>query len=200
MKWIFGLGNPGHRYRQTRHNVGFSAVEVLAKKWRAAETEPIDSGLMLTAEVENEIVQLVLPQTYMNNSGQALTELRSRYEVPLDSVLVIFDDFQIPFGTLRFRPGGSDGGHNGMASMIDHAQNTLIPRLRIGVGGATMPTEHTHELMASYVLAEFDPEEQKRLPELLDHAERAVRSWITDGIQRTMSQYNRNFFTSAEAE
>jgi PTH1 family peptidyl-tRNA hydrolase len=140
-----------------------------------------------------------MPQTYMNNSGFAVREFRQRHEVALDDLLIVFDDFQLPFGTIRLRPKGSDGGHNGMASVIYQLESDLIPRLRLGVAGSDLPERRTHDTMADYVLSPFDASEKDRLIEFLLHAHDAASRWLEEGIERTMSAFNRNFFSDADA-
>jgi PTH1 family peptidyl-tRNA hydrolase len=200
VKCIVGLGNPGSRYRKTRHNIGFLTVESLIEKFNARSADSNELYECYRSTVNGEEVSFLMPQTYMNNSGMAVKDFRSRQETTLDELLIIYDDFQLPFGTLRLRPKGSDGGHNGLASIIYHLESDLIPRLRIGVGGATLPNEHTHESMADYVLSPFDADEEKLLPRLFEHTREACISWKESGMQTTMNRYNRNFFTSAGAE
>ncbi len=200
MKCIVGLGNPGNRYRFTRHNIGFLAIEFLIDKLKAKHFEGNSFYECYQTSRSEESLLFVMPQTYMNNSGIAVREMSQKYELFAVDVLILYDDFQLPFGTLRLRPKGSDGGHNGLSSIIYHLENDLVPRLRIGVGGKTVPEEHTHESMADYVLSRFDTDEEKLLPQLLNHTHDACVSWIETGIQKTMNQYNRNFFTSTNAE
>jgi PTH1 family peptidyl-tRNA hydrolase len=141
-----------------------------------------------------------MPQTYMNNSGTAVREIFQKYDLATADFLILYDDFQIPFGTLRLRPKGSDGGHNGLSSIIYHLENDLVPRLRIGVCGKTMPIEHNRDSMANYVLSRFDADEEKLLPQLLNYTYNASISWVQSGIRETMNHYNKKFFTSANAE
>ena len=200
MKCIVGLGNPGNRYRFTRHNIGFLAIEFLIDKFKAKHFEGNSLYECYQTSLIEEPVLFIMPQTYMNNSGTAVREVLQKHELSAADVLILYDDFQLPFGTLRLRPKGSDGGHNGLSSIIYHLENDLVPRLRIGVGGKTVPVEHTHELMADYVLSRFDTDEEKLLPQLLNHTRDACISWAETGIQKTMNHYNRNFFTSTNAE
>ena len=199
MKCIIGLGNPGNRYRFTRHNIGFLAAEAFIEKMNAqhAEGNQLYESYVWTAG-ENEVL-IVMPQTYMNNSGFAVRELHQRYQLGFDDFLIISDDFQLPFGTLRMRARGSDGGHNGLASVIYHLQSDLVPRLRFGVAGKTIPENHSHDNMAEYVLTRFDADEEKFLPQLLQYSAEAIQSWVTDGIAKTMSLYNKNFLVPPEA-
>jgi PTH1 family peptidyl-tRNA hydrolase len=195
-----GLGNPGSRYRKTRHNIGFLAIESLITGFNARIAEGTELFESHRAEVDGADTALILPQTYMNNSGEAVREYQQQFQLPLDDILIVYDDFQLPFGTLRLRPKGSDGGHNGLASIIYHLESDLVPRLRIGIGGISLPEDHTHESMAEYVLSPFDADEEKQLPRLFEHIRDACSSWIRSDIGKTMSQYNKNFFSSAGAE
>lgn len=198
MKCIVGLGNPGNRYRFSRHNIGFRVVEHLSEKIVA---QPFDSNEYYECNkgmIDESEVLLAMPQTYMNNSGIAVRELLHKHNIVIDDVIVVFDDFQIPFGTLRIRAKGSDGGHNGMASVIYHLQSEFIPRLRIGVAGNSMPEHHTREVMANYVLTRFDPDEEKLLPQLLQRVDDALICWVREGIARAMNVYNKRFFTLGE--
>lgn len=200
MKCIVGLGNPGEQYRKTRHNAGFLAVEFLAERLRARHLEGTDEYECFQAAVNGETLLLLFPQTYMNGSGAAVQMMMQKYDVTTDELMIIYDDFQIPFGTLRIRPHGSDGGHNGIASIIEHLGSGEIPRLRFGVGGVTIPASHTHDAMADYVLAPFTAEEEKLLALLFGHVSDACLLWMNSGIQRSMNRYNKNFFSSAGAE
>ncbi len=200
MKCIVGLGNPGNRYKFTRHNIGFLAIEFLIDKFRAKHFEGNSLYECYQTSLAEDSLLLVMPQTYMNNSGTAVREIHQKYEIPIADLLILYDDFQIPFGTLRLRPKGSDGGHNGLSSIIYHLENDLVPRLRIGVGGKTLPSEHSTGSMVEYVLSRFDTEEEKLLSQLLAYTHNACTSWVEAGIQKTMNLYNRNFFTSANAE
>ncbi len=200
MKCIVGLGNPGNRYRFTRHNIGFLAIEFLIDKFKAKHFEGNSLYECYQTTLAENSVLFVMPQTYMNNSGTAVREIFQKYDLAFADFLILYDDFQIPFGTLRLRPKGSDGGHNGLSSIIYHLENDLVPRLRIGVSGKTMPIEHNRDSMADYVLSRFDADEEKHLPQLLNYTYNASISWVQSGIQETMNHYNRNFFTSANAE
>ena len=150
--------------------------------------------------IDEQEALIVMPQTYMNNSGFAVRELYQHYQLGFDDFLIISDDFQLPFGTLRMRAKGSDGGHNGLASVIYHLQSDLVPRLRFGVAGKTIPENHSHDNMADYVLTRFDAHEEKFLPQLLQYSTEAIQSWIGDGISKTMSLYNKNFLVLPKAE
>jgi peptidyl-tRNA hydrolase, PTH1 family len=197
VKCIIGLGNPGNEYAATRHNIGFRVIESIVTD-RKIQFHPGDGEYYsdVVRVGEQELV-LALPTTYMNNSGVAALELCRDYHLVPDDLLVVFDDFQLPFGTLRIRPHGSDGGHNGLGSIIYHLETDLIARLRIGVGGATIPSEHSHAAMAGYVLTGFEPEEERQLPLLLAKAADACLSWARDGVPKTMNAFNKNFFSDS---
>ncbi len=199
MKCIVGLGNPGSRYRLTRHNVGFLVAESMIDDFKAHHYKSNELFESYHAQSGESEVLIVMPQTYMNNSGVAVRELHQQLNIGFDEFLILFDDFQLPFGTLRMRTKGSDGGHNGMASVIYHVQSELIPRLRIGIGGKTMPEGHTRDEMADFVLSLFDSDEEKLRPQLLRHAADACKSWVHAGIAATMSGFNKKFFSDATA-
>ena len=197
MKCIVGLGNPGSEYARTRHNVGFRVVETLA----AAGSIDLRTGdgeyYSAVLRINGGDIVLAVPTPYMNNSGIAVQDLCGKYGLTADDLLVVFDDFQLPFGTLRIRPQGSDGGHNGLGSIIYHLETDVLARLRVGVAGATIPDVHTHEAMAAYVLTEFEPEEEHRLPVLLRNAADACLCWARDGVPAAMNAFNKNFFSDS---
>lgn len=197
MKCIVGLGNPGHEYAETRHNIGFRVITTIAEAGKIGLQPGNGEYYSGVGTPGGTDLLLVLPTTYMNNSGSAVREVCSTYGLTAEDVLVVLDDFQIPFGTLRLRPHGSDGGHNGLGSIIYHLETDIIARLRVGVGGATLPEEHTHAAMAEYVLACFEPEEEQRLPMLLGAAAEACLSWARDGVPKTMNAFNKNFFSDS---
>lgn len=200
MKCIVGLGNPGTRYRETRHNAGFLALEYMIERFNAEHRETTEEYECYQTMFCNAPLLFLMPQTYMNNSGAAVLEIMQKNSLTPDDLLIVYDDFQIPFGTLRLRPSGTDGGHNGIASVIENLETDGIPRLRFGVGGTTIPVHHSHESMAEYVLSPFTKEEMELLPSLFSHLNDACAAWVLWGMQRAMSRYNKDFFNSAGAE
>ncbi|MBW7888778.1 MAG: aminoacyl-tRNA hydrolase [Bacteroidetes bacterium] len=194
MKCIVCLGNPGKKYRYTRHNIGFLVAENILQHHPPAIERQNALMDLLSFSLQQEKVLLLIPLTYMNNSGTAVQMVKEDYSLSTNDMLVLYDDFQLPFGTLRIRPKGSDGGHNGIGSVIYSLETEAIPRLRVGVQTAEMPDAHTHETMASFVLSNFTESEMKLLPRIIQLAEEAVFSWLQDGIEKTMSVYNKNFF------
>ena len=181
---IVGLGNPGARYANTRHNVGFNVVDRLAERQQLSFRAGKGDYLMAAGTAPNDLL-LLKPMTYMNNSGMAVRHAADYFHIDLSRVLIVFDDFQLPLGKLRLRSAGSDGGHNGMASVIQHLGDDNVARLRLGIGATFEKGE-----MANYVLATFSKADQKLLPEIFDRAVEAVLSFVQDGIQMVMNKFN----------
>jgi PTH1 family peptidyl-tRNA hydrolase len=177
-----GLGNPGPRYANTRHNVGFQVVEKLAEQLSLGFRAGKGDYLIATGA---EDILLLKPLTFMNNSGLAVRHAVDYFDVERSRVLIVFDDYQLPLGKLRLRAGGSDGGHNGMASVIQHLGAPEVPRLRLGISAEFGKGE-----MSDYVLSTFSKAEQKLLPEILDRAVHAAFCFINDGIQAAMNKFN----------
>lgn len=191
MKLIVGLGNPGDRYRGTRHNVGFEVVDELARRRGLAfESSPTDA-LMARERGPDAQVMLAKPLTYMNRSGSAVAVLAHYYRIEPGALLVVADDVNLPVGRLRARRRGSDGGHNGFASIIAALGSDAFARLRIGVGRG-----HAERRLASHVLARFDASEQDDVAASLERAADAVEAFVDDGIDAMMNRFNRK--TEAE--
>lgn len=182
---IVGLGNPGRTYARHRHNVGFMAVERLAKRHQAAFTRRQGKSLVTAVRVGEASVVLAKPQTYMNLSGEAVAALIKFYDTPLEKLLVCFDDLDLPVGAIRLRPGGGSAGQNGMKSIIEHLGTPAFPRLRIGIGRPPGRMEP-----AAYVLQDFEGFDAKVIDAALDKAAEAIESFIRDGIRLTMSRFN----------
>lgn len=185
---IVGLGNPGGEYEGTRHNVGFEAVLALAGRWGVKLKKSLYApAVTASADVEGRAVLLVMPFTFMNLSGKAVRPLLDSYQTPVEHLLIIYDDVALPFGRLRIRKSGRDGGHNGMKSIIASlGGNTGFPRLRIGVDA---PTGGGAELR-DHVLEAFSPEEAKRLPDILAVTAEAVERILTEGVAAAMNAFN----------
>ncbi len=181
---VVGLGNPGRAYVGNRHNVGFMTVVALASAHGISLTRSRASTIYGDGQIVGVPVILAKPQTYMNLSGQAVAALIRFFRVPLDRLLVIYDELDLPFGTLRLRQHGGAGGHNGMRSIIQHLGNDF-PRLRLGIGrppGRLPP--------AAYVLQDFSREEREALDVVLAEAARAVESFLSVGIELAMTRHN----------
>jgi len=186
LKWIVGLGNPGPQYEATRHNVGFMLVDKLGQAWGIPLTKERHRALVGEGVVEGEKVLLVKPMTYMNLSGEAVGALSRWYKAPLDELLVVYDDMDLPVGSLRFRLHGSAGGHNGMKSIIQHLGTSSFKRLRIGIGRPPAGAE-----VVQYVLAPFTGEERTAIDTALDGAVEALSYWLAHPFDQVMTRYNR---------
>jgi PTH1 family peptidyl-tRNA hydrolase len=187
---IVGLGNPEPKYDQTRHNIGFAAIDALARAWHISLTEnrKFHGAFGEGMGPKSERIRLLKPLTYMNRSGQAIRAVIDWYKLPAESVLVIYDDMDLPLGRLRLRLSGSAGGHNGMKSTIAHLGTQTFPRLRIGIG---KPADADKESgTVSYVLGKFSPAEAPVVSEVLQMTVDAVEFSLKQGIEKSMSLYN----------
>ena len=186
-KWIVGLGNPGKKYEQTRHNAGFLAVTRLAEDLRLSLTKEKHQSLYARGQVDGTQVTLILPQTFMNLSGDSVSAWKSREGLdPEKDLLVIFDDMDLAFGKLRIRAEGSGGAHNGMASLIERLGTKRFNRLRIGIGKPENPED-----WADYVTKKFNPAEKEALPVILDRAVKAAKSWLNHtSFEKLMAEVN----------
>ena len=186
MKLIVGLGNPGPKYRNTRHNVGFQVLDLLAARWGAAFDREKFYGLVAMAGHASENVMLLKPLTYMNRSGASVAEA-TRNKVPdLADLLVVVDDVNLPFGRLRLREGGSAGGHNGLKSIIEQVGSQEFPRLRIGVG-----VNKAGEGLTDHVLGSFRPEERAELDAIVARAADGVAAFVEGGVIPAMNEVNK---------
>ena len=189
MVCIIGLGNPERRYEGTRHNLGFDVLDCLADRLRTPFKEGNGEYLLASCEVGEAPVKLVKPMTYMNDSGVAVADVAQRFEVPLDQLIVVCDDFQLPLGQLRVRLKGSDGGHNGLYSVIYHLQSDLFPRIRCGIASPSMPKEK--DRMADFVLEGFEPAEMPIVREMIGKAADASLLAIQRGLTAAMNEFNK---------
>lgn len=185
MKVIVGLGNPGKRYQDTRHNVGFMVIDLLAKTPGFGPFHEQFGAEIAERRTDSEKVVLVKPQTYMNLSGQAVRQVLDFYRVPLGDLLVVCDDVNLPLGQLRIRPRGSHGGHRGLQDIQQHLGTTEYARLRIGVGQPERGGD-----LAEYVLDRFRPTEKPVIQEALLRAAQAVEVWLQRGIAACMNEFN----------
>lgn len=182
---VVGLGNPGNQYKNTKHNVGFLTVDILAEKLNISVKKLKFKSLYGETILNTEKLILIKPQTFMNNSGESVREWVSFYKVPPENLIVIQDDIDIPFATLRLRQKGSAGTHNGMKSIIYQIQQDNFPRVKIGVGQKKGPMD-----LADFVLSGFAKEEQKSIEEVILLAADAVLDIVKNGIEHAMNQYN----------
>ena len=186
---IAGLGNPGRQYRGNRHNIGFMAVDRLAQRQGITGNTVRNKAIVADGRIPSGStlrVMLVKPQTFMNNCGDAIGPLARFYQIPVERVLVVYDELDLPFGTIRLRDGGGAGGHNGMKSIINHLGQSF-PRLRLGIDRppGRMPA-------AAYVLQDFAQADLPLLDEVLDEAVLAIETFLAEGIQLAMSRHNQN--------
>jgi len=189
MFFVIGLGNPEKRYAGTRHNVGFEVVDCLAQELRMQFKPGRGEFLIAQGSFRDQPLVLVKPLTFMNESGLAVMEIRDQFDAKNEDLLVVCDDFQLPLGQLRLRLRGSDGGHNGLYSIIYHLQSEEFPRLRCGIASTTMPTDKN--LMADFVLTRFSTEEQSIVHEMILQAKDACLRALADGLTKAMNVFNK---------
>ena len=184
MKIVVGLGNPGDQYARTRHNIGWMVVDRLADRagW-AGRGRTKDASAVVSGRFQGLDLMLVKPLTFMNESGLAVRKVLAREHAPREDLLVVADDFALPFGKLRFREGGGPGGHNGLASIIDELGTEKFSRLRVGIGAPGRG-------FIDHVLSRFEPDERQRMGELLDAAADAVETWARVGTNKAANQHN----------
>jgi len=185
---LVGLGNPGSEYETTRHNLGFNVIDVLCGRLGKSLRSGKGEYLFASGQVGGKGILLVKPMTYMNNSGDAVEDVLSEYESSPDRLLVVCDDFDLPLGAIRIRPKGSDGGHNGLRSVIYHLMTDAFPRIRCGIRQEVMPSKHK---MVDFVLSPFGEEEQETVNRMVERAADAVIEFATQGIAPAMNRFNR---------
>lgn len=182
---IAGLGNPGRKYKNNRHNVGFMLLSHLADKLDTSFSRLESKALVTKARYRDRHIILAKPQTYMNLSGSSIASLTSFYKIPLENLLVAYDDVDLPFGRIRMRPGGGSAGQKGIASIIERFGTNEFPRIRLGIGRPPGRME-----ASSYVLRDFSTEEGEFLGEFLDRAAEAVLVFVTEGLSTAMNLFN----------
>jgi PTH1 family peptidyl-tRNA hydrolase len=185
MKCIFGLGNPGRQYAGTRHNAGFMVVERLAKRHGLTGVQSKFHSAILDGRIADQRCMLLQPQTYMNRSGLAVAEAAKFYNLSPADVLIVVDDVALPCGTIRLRGEGSAGGHNGLSDIEKALGTRQYPRLRIGIDSPGRAPQ------VDYVLGKFSPDQQRALEPALDAACDAIETWLSEGLEKAMSLYNR---------
>lgn len=184
---IIGLGNPGREYKDNRHNFGFMLVDRLCARLDARGMKLQSKAIVITTQRDDNRLILAKPQTYMNLSGQSVQGLLNFYKIPLERMLLVHDDLDLPFGAIRLRPGGGPGGQRGVASIIQQLNTQDFPRLRLGIDrppGRMDP--------ADYVLQDFSIAQRAILNQILDLAADAALTFVNDGLDRAMNRYNGN--------
>ncbi len=183
MRVIVGLGNPGRTYAHTRHNIGFDVLDEFAKRKKTRIASRQCKALVGKLEHQGEEILLVKPQTFMNESGQAVRDIMCKYNLEPSDFFVIYDDMDLPLGRIRIRPSGSSGGHKGMTSIIRHLGSQEFPRMRIGIGRQGEAIDH--------VLSRFNKEERKIIDVAIQKAADALDVVLNEGIEAAMNKYNR---------
>jgi PTH1 family peptidyl-tRNA hydrolase len=194
---IVGLGNPGKEYEYTRHNLGFLVLVHIAKKAGLKFSKSsFTNGFLTAGDFDGVRGELLIPTTFMNNSGVAVSQMVKNQKLAHENILVVCDDMSLPFAQMRLRPDGSHGGHNGLRSIIDHLGEKNFPRLRLGIG--VPPSKYTqkgddsqHQLNVDYVLGAFNKEERKELDGFIEEAAECCLMWLREGITMAMERYNR---------
>lgn len=181
---IVGLGNIGAEYVNTRHNIGFKVLDFLARK-ESLDFQTVKLGALAEYKIKGRTLLLLKPNTYMNLSGKALQYWMEKEKIAKENILVITDDLNLPFGTIRIKPKGSDGGHNGLKSIQQTLNSADYPRFRFGISD-----EFKKGKQVDYVLGEWDDTEKTKLPERLEVAIQAVQSFALAGLENTMTSYN----------
>lgn len=186
MKLIVGIGNPGKQYENTRHNVGFMALDAIAKSYNADFNESKFKSVYTSIRVNNEKVILMKPQTYVNLSGSAVVSMMNYFNIDVEDVLVIYDDLALPTGKLRVRFKGSGGGHNGIKNIIDYLKTQEFKRIRIGIDNNKMIEQ------VDYVLGRFSKDDMKILDETFKKLEDVPKDFVNEPFSDFMNKYNRD--------
>ena len=182
---VIGLGNPGREYESTRHNVGFDTIELLARRNNINVNKIKFKSVLGEGQIGKEKVILMKPQTYMNNSGMAVYDILNFYKIPIENIIVIVDDIDIEFGTVRIKAKGSAGTHNGMRSIIYQIQKDNFPRVKVGIGKAREGQD-----LANFVLSRFSKEERSFVDSAIERAALAVETIIQHDINKAMNEFN----------
>lgn len=189
---ILGLGNPGDRYRETRHNLGFRTVEELARRWKVSIGR-LECGALVgirgAPDDRETRVTLAKPQTYMNRSGYAARCLVERHGFAAEDLLVVYDELALPLGRLRLRAAGSPGGHRGMESVLDNLRTDRVPRLRLGIAPEGGESAFGEE-QVDFVLAPFAADERETVEAMVLRAADACEAWIEEGVDAAMGRFN----------
>lgn len=187
MKIVVGLGNPDKKYEGTRHNIGFVAIDYLARKYNISVDTKKHKGLIGKGMIDGQKVLLVKPQTYMNLSGECLRSIMDFYKLYPEDFIIIYDDINLDVGRIRIRKKGSAGGHNGIKSIISHLGGQDFPRLRIGVGEKPKGMD-----LANYVLGKFSKGENEIYDKLMPNVAGAIECMVWDDVDKAMNDYNKS--------
>jgi len=185
MYLIIGLGNPGNRYRYTRHNIGFMVLDEISGRYEVDIKQKSFDALWNRGKIAGINVLLAMPQTYMNLSGNAARNLIAYFKVDISKLIVIHDDLDLPFGTVRLKSGGGDAGHKGLKSIISCLGSADFMRIRMGIG---KPSDRTP--IEDYVLQKFNPDESAQLQQIIQSASEAAAEIVISGMQQAMAKYH----------
>lgn len=189
---IVGLGNPGKKYEDTRHNIGFKTIDALADKLNIKVNKMKFKGLVGEGRIAGEKVILLKPHTFMNNSGESVVEILNFYKLKPENLLVVVDDIDIEFAQLKIKKNGSAGTHNGLKSIVNLIGSKDFARFKIGVG-----KKHPNEDLASFVLSNFPSRDKKYIEDAVDACSESIIKTVTDGIDVAMNFYNNNIYWGA---
>ena len=184
MKLVAGLGNPGRKYNDTRHNAGFMVVDRLADKYNIRLNREERKAVVAKERIKGEKVILAKPQTFMNESGVAIQQLADYYDLDIDDILVVYDDLDLDVGQLKIKPKGGHGGHNGIKSVINLLGAKNFARVRIGIG------RPEYRSVRDYVLSKFSVEEEEEIEQSLQQGVKAVEYFLDDDLDQAMNKYN----------
>lgn len=184
MKLIVGLGNPGKEYEHTRHNVGFDVIDLFCKKYNIEANRKKFKGMYADGIIAGERILILKPMTYMNLSGESISEVLKFYKISNDNIIIVYDDISLEVGRLRIRDKGSAGGHNGIKSIIAHLGSDVFPRIKIGVG------QPSKDDLVSHVLGKFSKDESEKLNEVFKTSIEALEVIIRSGTMEAMNKFN----------
>jgi peptidyl-tRNA hydrolase, PTH1 family len=193
MKIIVGLGNPGPEYAKTRHNIGWMVIDVFAAKFRIRIDKHEKDAMTGAGRVAGGSVLVSKPQTYMNQSGDAVRLLVNAYSESLDDLIIVYDDIDLPLGKLRIKPNGGPGTHNGMRSIVSALATEKFARLRIGIGGVD-----SNGRLRDYVLGEIAPDEEAAITRAIDRSVDALVLFVRGDLKRAMNEFNRDEISESE--
>jgi PTH1 family peptidyl-tRNA hydrolase len=181
---VVGLGNPGKKYFNTRHNIGFRVIDFLQSKYSVISTQKRKTYYTLEIEINNSKIYIIKTRVFMNESGIPVKKILEDFHIKSEELFIVYDDIHIPFGKIRIRKNGSSGGHNGINSIIEELKTTTFPRIKIGTGN-----ENISDLV-NYVLSEFTKEEKPYIPAIIEKTAMAIEDIIKQGIDKAMAKYN----------
>jgi PTH1 family peptidyl-tRNA hydrolase len=191
IKIVCGLGNIGAEYDRTRHNIGFDVIDDLVGRWALSQCHNADRFRFYRTHVNDDMIYLMQPLTYVNRSGVAVIEALRRFDAEPTELFVICDDFNLPLGSLRIRAYGSSGGHNGLHSIIEELDRNDFPRLRLGIGPLPDWAEADHDRLPEFVLGRFNPEEKTVVTDMLSLAVEATEVALKESLDLAISVYNK---------